>query len=445
MMTLHACGLSTKTAITAQLAAGDRETRITEITPANPKAGDTVTMTGKRFPARTKNVIGRVVLADGGTKDSTMTVASDTSASFTVPTDTVSEVKSIIMLTTEKTYATYEIQSTIIDALTFSPAAGTFTTAQSVTISSTQTGVTIYYTTDGSVPTTNSAVYAGPISVASTTTITAYAIKTGLTDSAKATALYTITATGTASTPTMSVAAGTYDNNQSVTLTSAGADSIYYTTDGSTPDNTKTLYSGAITISATTTLQAIAIKANYSNSAIASATYTLTAATPALGVAAGTYTSAQSVTLSSTTSGAAIRYTTDGSTPTGASTLYSGAVAVSSTQTLKAIAIKAGYTNSAETSAAYVINLTTVSTPTFSPAAGGYGPSQTVVISTITAGSTIYYTTNNTTPTTSSSVYSTAITVSATQTLQAFAVKGGLIDSGVGRAIASNFLINSVI
>ena len=81
MMTLHACE-GVKSSISVKLAAGDTETRITEITPAAPKAGDTVTLTGKRFPTRTKNLIGRVVLADGATKDSALTVASDTSVIY---------------------------------------------------------------------------------------------------------------------------------------------------------------------------------------------------------------------------------------------------------------------------------------------------------------------------------------------------------------------------
>ena len=61
--------------------------------------------------------------------------------------------------------------------------------------------------------------------------------------------------------------------------------------------------------------------------------------------AAGTYSSAQSVVITSAETGAFIRYTTDGSTPPTSSTgtLYSGPVPVSSTTTLKAIAFKTGH------------------------------------------------------------------------------------------------------
>ena len=60
---------------------------------------------------------------------------------------------------------------------------------------------------------------------------------------------------------------------------------------------------------------------------------------------AGTYASAQSVTISTTTSGATIRYTTNGTTPSSTvGTVYSSAVTISATNTtLQAIAYKSGY------------------------------------------------------------------------------------------------------
>ena len=75
---------------------------------------------------------------------------------------------------------------------TFSPAAGTYNEAQNVTITCATDGATIYYTTNGSDPTTSSSVYSAPIAVSATTTIKAMAVKTGMTDSEVATATYTI-------------------------------------------------------------------------------------------------------------------------------------------------------------------------------------------------------------------------------------------------------------
>ena len=80
------------------------------------------------------------------------------------------------------------------------------------------------------------------------------------------------------------------------------------------------------------------------------------AATPTFSPAAGTYSSAQSVTLNDTTSGASIYYTTDGTTPTTSSTLYNNkAIPVNSTETINAIAVATGFTQSAVGSATYTI------------------------------------------------------------------------------------------
>lgn len=76
-----------------------------------------------------------------------------------------------------------------------------------------------------------------------------------------------------------------------------------------------------------------------------------------------------------------------------------------------------------------------VATPTFTPATGAtFEESQSVEIACATAGATIYYTTDGSTPTKESSVYSEAITVSATTTIKAFADKDGCTDSDVATA-----------
>jgi len=75
---------------------------------------------------------------------------------------------------------------------TFSPAEGTYTEAQNVTISCETEGATIYYTLDGEEPTASSAVYSSPIAISETTTVKAMAAKDGMLDSEVATAVYTI-------------------------------------------------------------------------------------------------------------------------------------------------------------------------------------------------------------------------------------------------------------
>jgi hypothetical protein len=81
-----------------------------------------------------------------------------------------------------------------------------------------------------------------------------------------------------------------------------------------------------------------------------------TVATPTFNPPAGTYSSAQPVTISSATAGASIYYTTNGTAPSTSSTLYTGPVNVSSSLTLNAIGHLSGMTDSAVGSAAYVIN-----------------------------------------------------------------------------------------
>jgi len=83
-------------------------------------------------------------------------------------------------------------------------------------------------------------------------------------------------------------------------------------------------------------------------------------AAPMANPVAGTYTSAQSLTLSTSTSGALIYYTTNGDTPTVSSILYSGAITIPSSQTIKAIAVKSGNLNSSIFSASYIINIPVV-------------------------------------------------------------------------------------
>ncbi|MGC2163408.1 MAG: chitobiase/beta-hexosaminidase C-terminal domain-containing protein, partial [Silvibacterium sp.] len=90
---------------------------------------------------------------------------------------------------------------------------------------------------------------------------------------------------GAVAAPTFTPAAGSYSSVQSVTLadTTAGA-MIYYTTDGSAPTTSSTLYSGAITVSSTETINAIAVAADYSNSPIASAVYTISLISPSFSI-----------------------------------------------------------------------------------------------------------------------------------------------------------------
>jgi len=211
-----------------------------------------------------------------------------------------------------------------------------------------------------------------------------------------------------------------------------------YTTNGSTPTTSSTKYTGAISVAATETLEAIAVATGYTNSAVGSAKYTIEtpAATPVFSPAPGTYAAKQSVTITDATSGAIIYYTTNGSTPTTSSTKYTGAISVAATETLEAIAVATGYTNSAVGSAKYTI-VSPAATPVFSVPSGSYSAAQSVQISDPTPGATIYYTTNGAAPTPASAVYKSAVSVSATEYLQAIAVADGYTNSPIATALYS--------
>jgi hypothetical protein len=209
----------------------------------------------------------------------------------------------------------------------------------------------------------------------------------------------TVNLNSMAESPIFSIAPGTYTTPQSVTISDATAGSIiYYTANGTTPTISSAVYSAPITVSLTETIQAIASGNGYSASAVASAAYTITppAETPTFSVAAGTYTAAQTVTISDVTAGSIIYYTTNGITPTTSSTVYSGPITVSSTETIQAVAIASGHTLSSVGSAAYTINLpnplpvvtsisptyTTSGSSTFTLKVGGSG---------FISGSTVYW------------------------------------------------------
>src|SRR5207302_1980227 len=203
-----------------------------------------------------------------------------------------------------------------------------------------------YYTTDGSTPTTSSAVYSTPISVSSNTTVNAIATAFGFSQSAVGSAVYTVNLPPVA-TPAFSPVAGTYTGVQSLTISdSTSGATIFYTANGSPPTTSSPLYSAPISVSSSQTINAIATASGFSQSAIGTAAYTINlpqAATPTFSPTGGTYASAQSVTLSDTTTGATIYYTTNGSTPTTGSTVYSGPISVSTSQTINTIAVASGF------------------------------------------------------------------------------------------------------
>jgi hypothetical protein len=320
-------------------------------------------------------------------------------------------------------------------APSFSPAGGTYSTTQSVTIASTTSGASIRYTTDGSTPTsTTGTLYSSPVSIATTTTLKAIALASGFTDSSVSSANYTISAsTGTTitsangfyNTPMSAAQAGTFTaavdataslspSNTTIALCK-GAQTAYtglacvvrFNTSGNIDARNGGAYAAAATIPFSAGVSyhfrfvvnvpthtysiyvtpaggsEITVGSNYafrteqnavtsldtwnvdvaatpggsvtiSNLAVTASVSQVAA--PVFSPAPGSFTSAQNVSITSATSGASIRYTLDGSTPTTtAGTLYSGPVFINSTSVLKAVAYASGMTTSGVTSGTYTI------------------------------------------------------------------------------------------
>jgi hypothetical protein len=160
-----------------------------------------------------------------------------------------------------------------------------------------------------------------------------------------------------------------------------------------------------------------------------------TVATPTFSPASGsTVTAGSTVTISCETEDAAIYYTTDSTTPTAQSTLYTQPITLNAETTIKAIGIKAGCTDSEVATATYMISALTA--PTFSQEAGAVTWGTTVAINTTLTGATIYYTTDGSNPTDESGsrqTYSAPIAITANTTIQAVTYLDGTY-SGVSSA-----------
>ena len=193
-------------------------------------------------------------------------------------------------------------------------------------------------------------------------------------------------------------------------------------------------------VSSTQTVKASAISGSnaFVSSPVASATYTInlpTAAAPAFSTGTGTYNGPQTVTLSSTTTGAVIYYTLDGSTPTTSSTKYTGTITVNASETLNALTTATNYTNSAPSSATYTLQLLAPFVyKTFDVSDYDINIQQSTATPYPSPTPTYYYTTDGSTPTTSSRVYTGQFQVQPSSgpiTVEAIAVEAGYTTSPV--------------
>jgi Chitobiase/beta-hexosaminidase C-terminal domain/Fn3 associated len=308
----------------------------------------------------------------------------------------------------------------------FTPAAGTYTSSQTVTVSDTTPGAALYCTVDGSAPNAASSTCPEPMTVSKSEKVRAIAIAPGHAPSQVSEASYEITLPK-AATPTFAPAPGTYTTVQSVNISDATTGAlIYYTLDGSQPTSGSTLFTGPITVTASETVRAIAVAAGYNYSSEGSAAYLIhvPAPTPVISTPSGSnntiFGTPLVVTIADADASATIYYAV-GSAATTSSTRYTGPISVSSPETIHAIAVDdaGGFSQSAEASQAFTV---TDASPTFSHKAGTIPYGSQITLSDLDPNATIYYTTGTASPTTSSPVYTGPLTITSDQTINAIAL-----------------------
>lgn len=232
-----------------------------------------------------------------------------------------------------------------------------------VRLSTDVTGATIYYTTDGSIPTINSAK-GNAVTIngepGENVTLLAFALVSGTTTSTgKGTFIYTIMDQLAA--PSFSVPDGAIFTEEATLTLSSEKGSIYYTTDGSTPSTGSNLYRSGIKITGPVTIKAIAVSDDMETSEISTCTYGFAeqVKTPVCSNESGELEVGTQITFETETEGAEIYYRTDGKTPdpndTMTTTRYSGPVTIEKATNFKVIAVKEHMQDSAVLSVGFTV------------------------------------------------------------------------------------------
>lgn len=289
------------------------------------------------------------------------------------------------------------------DKPVISPKGGIYKNPQTITIQAAP-NASIYFTLDGSTPTPLSTLYTGPINLAASDTLKVVSMVPGIPSSLSETdsAVYIIDSTlAEVSAPVFNVPSGNYASVQNLTLTSETPEAqIYYTLNGDAPSESSAKYTSPITVGSNASVRAVAIKNGMSNSSVKLETYSFnTVAPPLFSQESTSFTDSLVVAIESSTPGANIFYTTDGSTPDSTSTQYAAPFVINKSTVVKAVAVKSGMlsvASSAEYKQKAVIPSfnATLSTSTYN-----------LEISSTTPGAVIYYTLDETMPTTNSTVY----------------------------------------
>ncbi|MBK9578213.1 MAG: chitobiase/beta-hexosaminidase C-terminal domain-containing protein [Fibrobacterota bacterium] len=318
---------------------------------------------------------GYATTDDGSTWSALQTLPSMTPYPFTVSGSTASVVVGGATRTYTKGAGTMPTADLVVPVIT--PGGGTFPATQGVLISSPTIGAEIHFTTDGSTPTTASSKYTGSIPVSATKTIKAIAVKDGKSSSVVSATIVIQPVEKPVDNTREPTLAGAWLNlniatmaglsyqldssGQAISVRSEGTGKPSYMYMGTWTASNGTL--NIVWAVAMSSADGVTFSTNIPLPAPFQATYKIEESTlrlvsggtttafqratinnvpslpkPTFSPDGGSYSSAQTVELTGP-SGAKIHYTTDGSDPDESSPVYSAALSVSKTTTVKAIAI----------------------------------------------------------------------------------------------------------
>ena len=275
----------------------------------------------------------------------------------------------------------------------------------------------IFYTLDGTTPTEESLRYQQSFTMTNSGTIKAIAMKDNYYSSSVVSVAFD-KAEHTAANPLFQVV----DSVLTITSESMEGTTIYYTTDGTEPSSVSNVYTEPFKLTGNVTIKAIAMNPKLFSSEVTTLEVNwFSVETPEIifdGIMA---------VVNCATPNSRIYYTVDGTTPTEESLKYTGQFAMTSTCTVKAIAMRTGYNSSPIASVAFNKDENTIAKPLFQRT------ENTIAISASPAeGTVIYYTTDGTEPTATSDVYSEPIQMEGNCTLKALATNPKMFQSEIG-------------
>ncbi|MBI4328076.1 MAG: chitobiase/beta-hexosaminidase C-terminal domain-containing protein, partial [Chloroflexi bacterium] len=314
------------------------------------------------------------------------------------------------------------------------PAGATNSNNVTVTLKSATDPVELYWTIDGSTPSkSNGTLYATgtPFSLGTNGLLKVIGIRDGFVSSDVVSNAFSLTAAN----PKISPAGATNNNDVAVTLSSAttGAD-LYWTINGSDPspaNGIKQASGDSFTLGTNGTLKVVAVKSGFVDSQIISADFSLKVADPTILPDGITTNNTLAVTLSSTTTGARLYWTIDGSDPTENSALYGGPFTLGTNGVLKVKGFKNGYVSSAVVSSTF--NLV-VAKPTITPAGATNNNAVTVALDSATPGAQLYWTIDGSDPTTGSALYAGSFSLATNGVLKVKGFKDGFVASEIASA-----------